>query len=36
MYIVNIVIKVYKKYVKNMYVLSKLVLKNNIPDIVIE
>lgn len=35
MYIVNIVIKVYKKYVKNMYVLSKLVLKNNIPDIVI-
>ena len=34
MYIVNI-IKVYKKYVKNMYVLSKLVLKNNIPDIVI-
>lgn len=35
MYIVNIVIKVYKNYVKNMYVLSKLVLKNNIPDIVI-
>ena len=35
MYIVNIVIKVYKSMLKNMYVLSKLVLKNNIPDIVI-
>lgn len=35
MYIINIIIKVYEYDVKNMYVLSKLVLKNNIPEIII-
>ncbi len=35
MYIVNIVIKVDKYDVKNMYVLSILVLKNSIPEIII-
>lgn len=35
MYIVNIIIKVYEYDVENMYVLSILVLKNNIPEIII-